>query len=81
MKNISRELNLIAHVTDEEIHTYEDMALYQQPENKKHPISLIGPPKFGRTELRQRLIDNDRDRFSVIVSRELRCFSFVFYFV
>ena len=57
----------------DEIATYEDMALYHQPEDKKRPIVLIGPANVGRAELRQRLVDNDSERFVRPVPRGLRC--------
>jgi len=46
------------------------MALYHQPETKKRPIVLIGPPNVGRHELRQRLIENDGERFASAISRK-----------
>nr|XP_026689598.1 MAGUK p55 subfamily member 5-like isoform X1 [Ciona intestinalis] len=57
---------------DEPIQTYEEMALYHQPETKKRPIVLIGPPNVGRHELRQRLVDNDRDRFGSAIPHTSR---------
>jgi len=52
---------------DEPVQTYEEMTLYHQPEIRKRPIVLIGPPNVGRHELRQRLVDNDRDRLGIPV--------------
>ena len=43
------------------------MTLYHQPETRKRPIVLIGPPNVGRHELRQRLVENDKDRFGTPV--------------
>lgn len=60
---------LIFNLAGDEIEVYEEMALYYQPESKKRPIVLIGPPNVGRHELRQRLVENDRDRFSFAVPR------------
>uniref|UniRef100_A0A3B3D7J2 Protein PALS1 n=1 Tax=Oryzias melastigma TaxID=30732 RepID=A0A3B3D7J2_ORYME len=48
----------------EDILTYEEMALYHQPANRKRPIALIGPNGCGQTELRQRLLRSQPDRFS-----------------
>ncbi|XP_068195425.1 protein PALS1-like [Antennarius striatus] len=48
---------------DEEILTYEEMALYHQPANRKRPIALIGPTNCGQPELRQRLLNNQPERF------------------
>nr|XP_057946859.1 protein PALS1-like [Doryrhamphus excisus] len=49
---------------DEEILTYEEMALYHQPANRKRPIALIGPTSCGQAELRQRLLNNQPERFA-----------------
>lgn len=49
---------------DEEILTYEEMALYHQPANRKRPIALIGPSGCGQAELRQRLLNNQPERFA-----------------
>ncbi|CAK8692369.1 protein PALS1-like isoform X2 [Clavelina lepadiformis] len=57
---------------DEDIQTYEELALYHQPEARKRPIVLIGPPNVGRHELRQRLVDNDRERFASPVPHTTR---------
>lgn len=57
---------------DEPIQTYEEMALYQQPDHKKRPIVLIGPPNVGRHELKQKLIDNDKNRFANVVAHTTR---------
>lgn len=55
---------------DEEILTYEEMALYHQPANRKRPIALIGPSGCGQGELRQRLLNNQPERFAVAVPRK-----------
>ncbi|XP_053701606.1 protein PALS1 [Synchiropus splendidus] len=57
---------------NEEILTYEEMALYHQPANRKRPIVLIGPPSCGQSELRQRLINNQSDRFAGAVPHTTR---------
>nr|CAB3263937.1 MAGUK p55 subfamily member 5-like [Phallusia mammillata] len=57
---------------DEVIQTYEEMALYHQPETRKRPIVLIGPLNVGRHELRQKLVDNDRERFASAISHTTR---------
>uniref|UniRef100_A0A3Q3QSA1 Protein PALS1 n=1 Tax=Monopterus albus TaxID=43700 RepID=A0A3Q3QSA1_MONAL len=49
---------------NEEILTYEEMALYHQPANRKRPIALIGPPSCGQAELRQRLLNSQPERFA-----------------
>uniref|UniRef100_A0A7N6ARZ4 Protein PALS1 n=1 Tax=Anabas testudineus TaxID=64144 RepID=A0A7N6ARZ4_ANATE len=67
-KRKRKKLLYNAHRTDdldnEEILTYEEMALYHQPANRKRPIALIGPPSCGQTELRQRLLNNQPERFA-----------------
>ncbi|XP_028853583.1 protein PALS1 [Denticeps clupeoides] len=57
---------------NEEILTYEEMALYHQPANRKRPIALIGPPNCGQNELRQRLLSTEPDRFGGAVPHTTR---------
>uniref|UniRef100_A0A671KXA9 Protein PALS1 n=1 Tax=Sinocyclocheilus anshuiensis TaxID=1608454 RepID=A0A671KXA9_9TELE len=57
---------------NEEILTYEEMALYHQPANRKRPIALIGPPNCGQNELRQRLLSSEPDRFAGAVPHTTR---------
>uniref|UniRef100_UPI00358F0794 protein PALS1 isoform X2 n=1 Tax=Myxine glutinosa TaxID=7769 RepID=UPI00358F0794 len=48
----------------EEVLTYEEMALYHQPANRKRPIILVGPASCGRSKLHQRMLRSDSDRFA-----------------
>lgn len=64
-------LSLCPDVDSEEVLTYEEMALYHQPANRKRPIALIGPPGCGQAELRQRLLNNQPERFAAAVPRKL----------
>uniref|UniRef100_A0A8C5G2B8 Protein PALS1 n=1 Tax=Gouania willdenowi TaxID=441366 RepID=A0A8C5G2B8_GOUWI len=57
---------------NEEILTYEEMALYHQPANRKRPIALIGPTSCGQAELRQRLLTNQPERFAGAVPHTTR---------
>ncbi|XP_032402536.1 protein PALS1 [Xiphophorus hellerii] len=57
---------------DEEILTYEEMALYHQPSNRKRPIALIGPNSCGQAELRQRLLSSQPERFAGAVPHTTR---------
>lgn len=57
-------------VGNDEILTYEEMALYHQPANRKRPIALIGPTGCGQVELRQRLLNSQPERFAGAVPRE-----------
>lgn len=57
---------------NEEILTYEEMSLYHQPANRKRPIILIGPQNCGQVELRQRLLNNEADRFAQAVPHTTR---------
>uniref|UniRef100_A0A665TUF1 Protein PALS1 n=1 Tax=Echeneis naucrates TaxID=173247 RepID=A0A665TUF1_ECHNA len=57
---------------NEEILTYEEMALYHQPANRKRPIALIGPTSCGQGELRQRLLSNQPERFAGAVPHTTR---------
>uniref|UniRef100_A0A672LRP6 Protein PALS1 n=1 Tax=Sinocyclocheilus grahami TaxID=75366 RepID=A0A672LRP6_SINGR len=57
---------------NEEILTYEEMALYHQPANRKRPIALIGPSNCGQNELRQRLLSSEPDRFAGAVPHTTR---------
>uniref|UniRef100_A0A8C8R956 Protein PALS1 n=1 Tax=Pelusios castaneus TaxID=367368 RepID=A0A8C8R956_9SAUR len=56
----------------EEILTYEEMSLYHQPANRKRPIVLMGPQNCGQNELRQRLMNNEADRFAAAVPHTTR---------
>ncbi|KAJ8291192.1 hypothetical protein GJAV_G00022450 [Gymnothorax javanicus] len=77
-KNKKKRKKLLynAHKNDdydnEEILTYEEMALYHQPANRKRPIALLGPPNCGQNNLRQRLLSNEPDRFSGAVPHTTR---------
>ncbi|XP_048483340.1 protein PALS1 isoform X1 [Plutella xylostella] len=55
----------------EEILTYEEVALYYPRASSKRPIVLIGPPNIGRHELRQRLME-DNERFAAAVPHTSR---------
>ncbi|KAJ0176301.1 hypothetical protein K1T71_008475 [Dendrolimus kikuchii] len=55
----------------EEILTYEEVALYYPRASHKRPIVLIGPPNIGRHELRQRLME-DSTRFAAAVPHTSR---------
>ncbi|XP_036289693.1 protein PALS1 isoform X6 [Pipistrellus kuhlii] len=57
---------------NEEILTYEEMSLYHQPANRKRPIILIGPQNCGQNELRQRLMNKEKDRFAAAVPHTTR---------
>lgn len=70
-KGKKREVESTSESGDE-IEVYEEMALYHQPESKKRPIVLIALPNVGRHELRQRLVENDRDRFAFAVPHTTR---------
>uniref|UniRef100_A0A669E9Q5 Protein PALS1 n=1 Tax=Oreochromis niloticus TaxID=8128 RepID=A0A669E9Q5_ORENI len=57
---------------NEEILTYEEMALYHQPANRKRPIALIGPSGCGQEQLRQRLLNSEPERFAGAVPHTTR---------
>ncbi|KAJ3613802.1 hypothetical protein NHX12_020048 [Muraenolepis orangiensis] len=57
---------------NEEILTYEEMALYHQPANRKRPIALIGPASCGQAELKQRLLNGQPERFAGAVPHTTR---------
>ncbi|KAM4540213.1 protein PALS1 isoform 1-T1 [Fundulus diaphanus] len=70
-----RKKLLYSHRNDDledEILTYEEMALYHQPANRKRPIALIGPTSCGQAELRQRLLNNQPERFAGAVPHTTR---------
>ena len=54
----------------EDILTYEEMALYHQPANRKRPIALIGPPNKRQDDLKRRLLGAEPDRFASAVPRK-----------
>ncbi|OWK09763.1 MPP5, partial [Cervus elaphus hippelaphus] len=63
---------LVPDYDNEEILTYEEMSLYHQPANRKRPIILIGPQNCGQNELRQRLMNKEKDRFASAVPHTTR---------
>uniref|UniRef100_A0A3B5AVL9 Protein PALS1 n=1 Tax=Stegastes partitus TaxID=144197 RepID=A0A3B5AVL9_9TELE len=75
-KRKRKKLLYNAHRNDdldnEEILTYEEMALYHQPANRKRPIALIGPTGCGQAEFRQRLLNNQSERFAGAVPHTTR---------
>ncbi|KAG7264813.1 hypothetical protein CRUP_005582 [Coryphaenoides rupestris] len=62
--------NLNGNAEHEDILTYEEMALYHQPANRKRPIALIGPPNSGHDNLRRRLLALEPDKFASAVPRK-----------
>ena len=48
------------------------MALYQQPDDKKRPVILIGASHVGRQEVRQKLLDEEKHRFQAAVPHTTR---------
>ncbi|XP_062324343.1 MAGUK p55 subfamily member 5b isoform X2 [Osmerus eperlanus] len=64
--------NLNVDNSGDDILTYEEMALYHQPANRKRPIALIGPPTSGQDELRRRLLSIEPDRFAGAVPHTTR---------
>ncbi len=65
--------NCSEHYT-EDILTYEEVALYHQPPNRKRPIALIGPANSGHDELRQRLLSLKPERFAGAVPSKIMLF-------
>eukprot|EP00112_Aurelia_sp_Birch-Aquarium-sp1_P009072 Seg2018.3 transcript_id=Seg2018.3/GoldUCD/mRNA.D3Y31 product="MAGUK p55 subfamily member 5" protein_id=Seg2018.3/GoldUCD/D3Y31 len=56
----------------DEILTYEEMIEVEPDATRKRPIVLIGPPKVGRRELRQKLISSEPDRFAPAIPHTSR---------
>ncbi|NXX43800.1 MPP5 protein, partial [Tricholaema leucomelas] len=69
---VTASLFLPQDYDNEEILTYEEMSLYHQPANRKRPIVLIGPQSCGQNELRQRLMNNEVERFASAVPHTTR---------
>uniref|UniRef100_A0AAY4A9J3 Protein associated with LIN7 1, MAGUK p55 family member b n=1 Tax=Denticeps clupeoides TaxID=299321 RepID=A0AAY4A9J3_9TELE len=68
-----RKKSLYNLSTNADILTYEEMALYHQPANRKRPIALLGPPNIGQEELRKRLLAAESERFATAVPHTTRC--------
>ena len=66
---MSHNVDIFVEQETDEILTYEEVSLYTPVSKKKRPVVLIGPPKVGRHELRQRLLESD-DRFAAAVPRK-----------
>uniref|UniRef100_A0A915C7P9 MAGUK p55 subfamily member 5 n=1 Tax=Parascaris univalens TaxID=6257 RepID=A0A915C7P9_PARUN len=58
--------------SDEEMLTYEKVSLYLSKTSRKRPIVLCGPEGVGCLELRQRLVECDKDKFSCAVPHTTR---------
>ncbi|XP_028994788.1 protein PALS1 [Betta splendens] len=71
-KILYRDIERVTDLDTEEILTYEEMALYHQPANRKRPIALIGPASCGQAELRQRLLSYQPERFAGAVPHTTR---------
>ncbi|XP_065065224.1 protein PALS1-like [Rhopilema esculentum] len=52
----------------DEILAYEEMVEVQPDQKRKRPIVLIGPPKVGRKQLRQKLINSEPGRFAPAIT-------------
>lgn len=61
-----------APMQDSEILIYEDMVRIFPDPRKKRPIVLIGPPKIGRLEIRQRMISKYNGRFAAPIPHTTR---------
>jgi len=57
---------------ENEILTYEDVALYLSKTGRKRPIVLCGPEGVGCLELRQKLIAQDKEHFASAVPHTTR---------
>lgn len=64
--------SFIANASENEILSYEEVSLYYPQPNRKRPIVLIGPPNVGRQEIRQRLMENDPERFVAAIPHTSR---------
>uniref|UniRef100_A0A0K0EHF0 MAGUK p55 subfamily member 5 n=1 Tax=Strongyloides stercoralis TaxID=6248 RepID=A0A0K0EHF0_STRER len=59
-------------INDDEILTYEDVCLYLSRSGRKRPVILCGPEGVGCFELRQKLIESDKTRFSYAIPHTTR---------
>lgn len=57
--------------------TYEEVSLYLSKTSRKRPIVLCGPEGVGCLELRQRLAECDKDKFSSAVPRRFQIFPLI----
>ncbi|XP_076128242.1 MAGUK p55 subfamily member 5b isoform X1 [Alosa pseudoharengus] len=71
-KRSVRKLDRSTEHHNEEILTYEEMALFHQPANRKRPIALIGPPNKRQDELKRRLLAAEPNRFASAVPHTTR---------
>lgn len=55
----------------EEILTYEEVCLYMSRTGRRRPVVLVGPTNVGCLELRQKLMETDKERFAGVVPRKL----------
>lgn len=52
---------------ESELLTYESVSLYLSKSGRKRPIVLCGPERVGCLELRQRLVESDKDKYASAV--------------
>ncbi|TKR60332.1 hypothetical protein L596_027592 [Steinernema carpocapsae] len=73
-KNLSNDLKSKDEIvdSDQEILTYEDVSLYLSRSGRKRPIVLCGPEGVGSLELRQKLLESDKERFASAVPHTTR---------
>ncbi|XP_068616305.1 protein PALS1-like, partial [Brachionichthys hirsutus] len=64
--------NFGKNADDDDVLTYEEMALYHQPVSRKRPVALIGPTNGGHDELRRRLLSLEPEKFAVAVPHTTR---------
>lgn len=56
-------------VDDDEVPTYEEVSLYLSPTGRRRPIVLVGPLHVGCLELRQKLMETEKEKFAGVVPR------------
>ncbi|KAL1240362.1 Protein PALS1 [Trichinella pseudospiralis] len=69
---LGRSFDLKMEPFEKEIPTYEEVSLYLSRTGRRRPIVLVGPPHVGCFELRQRLLENEKDKFDGTISHTTR---------
>uniref|UniRef100_A0A914UUC9 Uncharacterized protein n=1 Tax=Plectus sambesii TaxID=2011161 RepID=A0A914UUC9_9BILA len=67
-----RPLDEIISENDDDIFTYEEVSLYLSRTGRKRPIVLCGPEGVGCLELRQKLMEYDKDKYAGVVPHTSR---------
>lgn len=56
-------------VEEDDIPTYEEVSLHLSPTGRRRPVVLVGPLHVGCLELRQKLMETEKEKFAGVIPR------------